>query len=100
MKTGQCISVPLVRKSSSLRTLWQTIVHSIIEDKLTDKFHLADPLLMSCAFCGKEFKSKRTLENHMRDIHSDSDEKFICELCLREFKNINTLRNHKSLYHR
>jgi len=55
---------------------------------------------VSCPVCWKEFKDAGTLKIHIRDIHTDNEQKFTCNICDKQYKSINTLRNHRSLYHK
>ena len=55
---------------------------------------------VSCPVCWKEFKDAGTLKIHIRDIHTDNEQKFTCHICDKQYKSINTLRNHRSLYHK
>ena len=52
-----------------------------------------------CPYCLKEFREKRVLKVHVRDIHENT-QTHQCEMCYKLFKNKNTLANHKSLSHK
>jgi len=52
-----------------------------------------------CPYCGKEYKEKRVMKVHVRDIHEET-QTYVCNFCEKIFKNRNTLANHKSTFHR
>ena len=54
----------------------------------------------TCDKCAKVFKSKRSLQGHVREMHSGKSEKFHCPECEFPFTRRTNLRAHIADYHR
>ena len=53
-----------------------------------------------CTICEKTAPHKGNLKKHMESMHFQSDYKESCEYCGKLFKNKNSLQNHISLTHK
>ena len=51
-----------------------------------------------CNMCGKQFKSQKTLTQHIRDVHIEED--IPCSLCEKTFRTKKHLANHKFSKHK
>ena len=51
-----------------------------------------------CNMCGKQFKSQKTLTQHIRDVHIEED--IPCSLCDKTFRTKKHLANHKFSKHK
>lgn len=47
-----------------------------------------------CVVCGRNFKGKSILRNHVRKFHVELQDKAICTVCGKEFSNKYTLKTH------
>lgn len=64
------------------------------EFKLHMKMHRGDlKTEWPCNLCGKKFKTKYILKNHLYNVHSD-DKPWKCDICPATFKNQGNLRAH------
>ena len=53
-----------------------------------------------CDKCGKEFRSKSNLRQHMEAAHSDSpNPKYKCHICFKQLKQDNSWRKHMANAH-
>ena len=52
-----------------------------------------------CSYCGKSLGTTAGLKTHIRDKHSDAGE-VQCTLCGRTYRNKHSLSNHMNLYHK
>ncbi|CAG4952984.1 unnamed protein product [Parnassius apollo] len=72
--------------------------------KYTLKDHLltehSNPnMVLTCAKCNKNFKSKLTLREHVRLVHEAVEDSVECELCGQKFRSFKYLSNHKRNVH-
>ena len=51
-----------------------------------------------CNMCGKQFKSQKTITQHIRDVHIEED--IPCSLCDKTFRTKKHLANHKFSKHK
>ena len=66
------------------------------------QIHETEPI--SCAFCSAKLRGKRSYENHLKSMHSESSEDGIfrnhkCNLCHKSFKRKDTMTKHKEKVH-
>lgn len=70
------------------------------------KAHIHKPL--ECLYCGKEYKYKESLHNHIEhctgsnesnsDVSNKLQAKYICAICRKEFNNHYSFNAHKNLH--
>ncbi|XP_013163462.1 PREDICTED: zinc finger protein 652-like [Papilio xuthus] len=72
--------------------------------KYTLKDHLINAhsnpdMVLTCAKCNKNFKSRLTLREHVRLVHESIEDSVECELCGQKFRSYKYLSNHKRNVH-
>ena len=54
--------------------------------------------IVSCKFCGRNFKSKEYLQIHTRDLHSYNPKEHQCDICFKTFRRKYSLSAHKEIH--
>ena len=54
---------------------------------------------IECHICHKQFQSKDSLRNHIKNHHTDGGRVYKCEICQRAFNYLRDLTSHKSRKH-
>lgn len=73
------------------------ICGALFESKMKFKYHKETHLHLTCNQCDREFKSTRSLQNHMKN-HSDNEAQFTCAECGKSFLELDNLKNHLAVH--
>lgn len=53
-----------------------------------------------CLLCGKVIKHFSNFKRHYLDKHSATDQPFVCRFCGKEYKSKNSMETHQYMYHK
>lgn len=73
------------------------ICGALFESKMKFKYHKETHLHLTCKQCGREFRSTRSLQNHMKN-HSNDEGQFKCAECGKSFLELDNLKNHLAVH--
>ena len=80
----------------------QRMKHTLVPSKnsrLVSKDGQNKNNLPKCNLCGKEFKFKTSIRNHMISVHPNKETLVTCDLCQKSFTSKGTLVRHKLFVH-
>ena len=70
--------------------------------KVHTKIHYGAKIF--CSICGQKYVQKKSLENHVKQIHENNEfdkrkESIVCSLCSKKFTQLRSLENHIQSWH-